>query len=262
MRFAHPRLFAPPLASRILRAGAGLLTLSLLAGAAGNVRAERYVAVYFGTSKTENSNLRIQQPSTNTDVTFHGVSWDPKSFESPPYYGYRIGFWSEKSPKWGVEMDMTHYKVYARVDRTVPVTGTVNGVPVTGTDVLGNTVQRFEISHGVNTLSLNLLYRWTGKPTPSFKHGRFQPYVGAGPSYYILHPENRVNGIPNKQRYKPAGIGWQALGGVRYGISHKVTFFAEGKYSNGLGEVETNNGGWGRAHLRTWQGLGGIQYGF
>ncbi|MBW3624788.1 MAG: outer membrane beta-barrel protein [Armatimonadetes bacterium] len=254
----------PRLASRrrFGRAGAGIAALALLAALPASARAETYFSVYFGGSRTQDSDLRVVQPSTNTDATFQNVSWGAQNFESPPYYGLKLGGYSEKSPNWGVELDFVHYKVYAKVDEVVPVSGTWNGAPVAGSERLGNRVQRFDISHGVNTLALVLLYRWLGKPTPSFPRGRLQPYVGVGPAYYIHHPENRVNGIPNRQEYKPGGLGWQAQGGVRYGVSKRLTLFTEGKYSSGEGEVRTHNDGWATTDLRTWQVAGGVQYGF
>jgi lipid A oxidase len=252
----------PAFSRRLRRAGAGLLALSLAAAASGAARAESYFSVYFGQSKTESSNLRIQNFSTNTDATFHGVGWDDHSFESPPWYGIKLGGWSESDPNWGVELDFVHYKVYARTDETVPVSGTWNGAPLAGSQRLDTHVQRFDISHGVNFIGLSVLYRLTGRPTPSFPHGRIQPYVGAGPTYYIQHPENRIDGVPNKQRYEFDGLGWQALGGVRYGVSRKVTAFVEAKYSQGRASVATAGGGSASTHLRTWHGTGGIQYGF
>lgn len=252
----------PTLYRRSRKAVTGALALVLLAGAASGARAETYFSAFLGGSKTQSSDLHVVNPGQNTDATFHNVKWEPRNFSSPPYYGWKLGGYSEKSPNWGFEIDYVHYKVYAKVNGTYPVSGTWNGSPLSGSEQLADRVQRFDISHGVNTFTFALLYRWLGKPTPSFPRGRLQPYVGIGPTYYVQHPENTVNGIPNKQEYKPDGLGWQAQGGVRYGISKKITLFTEVKYSSGQGEAQTNNGGWATTDLKTWQNATGIQYHF
>jgi outer membrane protein W len=110
--------------------------------------------------------------------------------------------------------------------------------------------------------SLNALYRIRTHPTPSFPHGRFQPYVGAGPTFYVLHPENTINGHGNAQKYKSSGVGWQALVGFHYGISRRTGIFVEGKYNSGKAKVATADGGWAETDLRTWHLEGGMRYGY
>ncbi len=61
-----------------------------------------------------------------------------------------------------------------------PAEGKWNGTPVNETAPLGSRVENFSISHGVNLLALDAIYRFNVDPTPAFPHGRLHPYVGAG----------------------------------------------------------------------------------
>lgn len=238
-------------------AAAFALGLGSLGGAA---KAESYISFYGGSSSAKDSDLHVRIPSHGINATFKDVSWRGEPFEQPPYYGYKIGQYFKSDPNWGVELDFTHYKVYANNHRTVSMSGTWNGAPLPATGQMDQYVQAFGISHGVNVFSLNLLYRLTSKGSPSFPHGRLQPFIGAGPSFYVLHPENQVDGVKNAQKYKSSGIGWQALAGVRYGLAKRTSVFVEGKYTSGDGKVGTGDGGWAETDLDAWHVTGGVQY--
>jgi opacity protein-like surface antigen len=228
---------------------------------AAPARAQVTVSAYLGGSRTHNSDLRIRHAARGTDAVFHGVGWRAEPLEAPWYYGFKVGGFLRARPNWGVELDFTHYKVFAKTDRTVRVSGTWDGAPVDESARMDARVQEFAISHGVNTLALNVLYRWpTGARTPAFPFGRVQPYVGAGPALYILHPENRVNDRPNDQKYQTSGVGWQALAGMRYGLSRRLTAFGEAKYGDGEARVDLADDGRGETRLRTWHAAFGLEY--
>lgn len=115
------------------------------------------------------------------------VEWAGKPFKAAPYYGLRFTHFYDRHPNWGAAVDFTHYKMYAKTDREVKVNGTWNGVPVDGVARMDQYVQRFEISHGVNVLSLNAIYRWLD--LGGIAGARLQPYVGAGIAHYRPHSE-------------------------------------------------------------------------
>jgi opacity protein-like surface antigen len=246
------------MASRI-SAGVSLLALGFSLCMGSGARAEGYFAFFSGTSGTKNSDVHVTQPSSNTDAVFHDVSWEARPYRSPIYYGIKIGGFSKNQPHWGAELDATHYKVYARTQESVPVSGTWNGSPIGGDQVMNNFVQHFAISHGVNTIAFNLLYRWMIHPSDSYPHGRIQPYLGGGPAYYILHEENTINNAHVHEKYKPSEVGWQAVAGVRYGVSRKFSLLLEEKYSSAEAKVDTAGGGWATTRLNTWQTAAGVQ---
>jgi len=225
--------------------------------------AEITFSLYGGQSWTLNSDLQIQQPVTGTNATFHDVSWDTKSFSAPPYYGARISYFFERWPNWGLGLDYTHDKVYGQTNQVVQVSGVINGTPINQPALMNNYVQQFQISHGVNIIGFNFYYRWTGNfASDAFPNGRLQPYVGVGPTYYILHPENTVNFIQNHEVYKESGFGYQVLGGVQYWFFRHVSLFAETKFNSGRAQVSTSLNGTATTDLDTFQLILGLSVGF
>ncbi|WNG42982.1 hypothetical protein F0U60_01895 [Archangium minus] len=83
-------------------------------------------------------------------------------------------------------LDFFHDKAYAETEKPVRVTGTRGGEPVDVTETLGSTVRGFNMSHGMNYLTLDVVHRWNACPEPGCT-GRLQPYVGAGAGLVIPH---------------------------------------------------------------------------
>lgn len=219
--------------------------------------AENIFSIYTGTSYTRDSNLHINQPATGTSIGFRDVKWDADPFKDAPYYGLRYTRFFDRSPNWGVALDFTHYKMYAQTERTVPVNGTWQGAPVNTDAPMNQYVQHFEISHGVNVLSLNGIYRFNA----DLSNGQWQPYVGAGLAYYRPHSESTVNNMAHSTGYQSSGFGYQLLGGVQYRLSKRWGVFIEAKFNSGTAEVDIADGE-AETSLRTFHALGGINYSF
>lgn len=220
--------------------------------------AETQVSLYTGTSLTRDSDLRVGQPGVGTDLTLHGVRWDARPFHPAPYYGLRVTRFLDAGSPWGVALDYTHYKMYARTDRVVQADGTFRGTAVSGPAPMSRYVQQFELSHGVNLLSVSAIYRWQEL---ALLGGRVQPYLGAGLAHYRPHSENQVGGLPHETGYAPSGLGWQALAGARYGLTDRTSLFLETKFNSGTARVDIA-GGRAETPLRTFHLLGGITVGF
>jgi len=220
--------------------------------------AETLFSAYTGTSYTRNSDLRLTQPGLATDLTLHDVHWDAHPFKPAPYYGLRVTHFYDRHPNWGAAIDYTHYKIYANTNRVVAADGTARGLPVAAAVPMDQFVQRFEISHGVNVLSLNGVYRWFDSRLAA---GRLQPYVGAGLAYYVPHAENTVGGVPFESGYRSSGFGYQLFAGAQYRMTERVALFAETKFNSGTARVDVA-GGRAETPLRTFHVLGGISYRF
>ena len=221
-------------------------------------QAETLLSAYTGTSYTRGSDLRLTQPDLGTDLTLRDVRWDAHPFKPAPYYGFRASYFDDRQPNWGAAIDYTHYKIYAKTDRVVAADGTVRGLPVAAAAPMDQFVQRFEISHGVNVLSLNGIYRWLDSRLAA---GRLQPYVGAGLAYYVPHAENTVGGAPFESGYKASGFGYQLFAGARYWMTEQVGLFAETRFNSGTAKVDIA-GGRAETPLRTFHVVGGITYRF
>lgn len=201
--------------------------------------AETLLSAYTGGSRTSASDLHIVQPALGTDFVAHGVRWSGAPFKPAPYYGLRVGWFAADDAPWGVALDFTHYKVYARTGGIVDTRGTWMRGAVTGVAPLDRYVQRFELSHGVNMLSVNAVRRWT---SPRLFSGRLQPYVGAGPAWYLPHAESVVGAVPHEASYRPAGFAVHVLAGAQYRVSDRVVLFAEGKADRGRARVDVASG--------------------
>lgn len=224
----------------------------------GAVQAEDLVSAYTGSSFTRQSDLHIARGASGSDVTFRGVDWSARPLEAAPYYGLRYTHFFSASPAWAFALDYTHYKVYAKTGRTVQVQGVWNGLALNSPAPLGNYVQQFEISHGVNMLSINSIYRWLDMTISS---GRLQPYVGAGLTRYWMHSENMVDGVFHETGYQSSGYGFQVLAGASYKITPQVYAFAEAKFNRAKANVDIADGQ-AESRLRTLHASVGVSYAF
>lgn len=247
---------------RIFHGPKAFSLLALVAAGTPACFAETTGSFYLGASHTANSDVRISQPGTGSDATFHNVSWDSESFTNPVYYGIRVSHFYEDSPDWGIGFDYTHDKVYAKTAQVVHVDGTWNGAPVNESAPMNQRVQSFSISHGVNIVALNAYHRWMSRTNDSLLCLRCQPYVGAGLTYYVLHPENTVNGQSNAEGFTGSGFGYQLLGGLHFGITQTVGVFIETKFNSGKVKVNTAGGGRGETTLNSTQLLAGVSMAF
>jgi lipid A oxidase len=205
--------------------------VSLFTLRARPAQAETRLSLYIGKSFTEDSGLRLRQPN-GTDLTFQGVSWSDQSFVMPIYYGVRVTHFLPRRPEWGVALDFFHYKVISDTNAVLPVSGARNGGPVSDTERLGDTIQRFDMTHGVNYLTLNAVHRWRLRPDPPhYPNGRLQPYVGAGVGAVIPHVEVRIGGV-SQQAYQWRGPGFQLFGGASYALSRRWSLFSEYKFTH------------------------------
>ena len=230
---------------------ARIIPIALLPAACGAVFAETRWSAYTGSSWTRDSDLRISQPALGTELTLNDVAWSARPFRPAPYYGLRVTRFL--TPHWGVALDFTHYKAYANPSGTVTAMGTWHGAPVREMAPMDRYVQRFEISHGVNLLTINALYRWP--------RGRFEPYVGAGVGTYVPHAESTVGERPHETSYRASGTAWQAFGGLHYRVTEHLGLFVEAKHDEGAVRVDVADGR-ARTRLRSWHAVAGVSWEF
>jgi lipid A oxidase len=210
----------------------GLITLAKPANAQN-----RYVSLGLGTSQTYRSDLHLKGFPPGTDVTFGGVTWRNAPLVFTPYYVVKYGGYFFKNPHLGLELDFTHNKAIARTEQDVSVTGTWKGDPIDTVEPMENKAQTVRFTNGVNVLSLMALYRFSGRDA------RLQPYVGLGPSYFIVWSRNTIDGEERYTRYWGQGFGWQAQTGIRYSIARHGALYAELKYTKGPAAGRTSGDG-------------------
>jgi hypothetical protein len=224
-------------------------------------RAELTVAVYTGTSRTDSSDLRVEQPGSRSNAEFHGVRWRARPFGAAPYYGVRISYFPARSARLGGNVDFTHYKMYAETDRLTAVQGTWNGAHVDELALMSRRVQSFELSHGVNLTSLNVDYRWLADSSSSFAQ-RWQPHIGAGVVCYLPHAEGSINGRPSGANYQFAGAGYQLFAGTEYRVFRRLSVFVESKFDNGKLDIHLAPTARVQTDVRTVHALAGVAWHF
>ncbi len=221
--------------------------------APGVAKAEFLLGIYGGISDTLDSDVDLKAPG-GTDLTLEDVPFDGESFEMPIYYGVRGTYWLNGAPSYGLMLDFTHAKAYADDDDTVDVSGTRGGVPIGGEEAVGATFDQLQFSHGLNTLTLNGLYRhplsWV------------TPYAGVGVGVSIPHVEVDVAGGSSTEEYQVGGVAAQALAGMEFSLGDRFALFAEYKFSYTPLDVDLDGGGSLETDLFTNQAMLGLSVRF
>lgn len=214
----------------------GIVSLALMPAAA---RAEFQISVYGGANTANDSDATLNTPLVAG--TFD-VDWFGDSFNKPPYWGARGTWWLTDfgQPGFGVALDFTHAKVKADLDDPA----------------LGAVFNRLEFTNGLNTLTLNGLYRM---PLSS----RFSAYAGVGAGASIPHVEVTTFANPDRTfEYQLTGPTVQALLGTSMEIAHGFSLFAEYKANYAWNEADLDEGGTLETDILTHQFAVGLSFAF
>lgn len=156
-----------------------------------------------------------------------------------PYYAYRFIHFLKRNPNIGIGIEFIHLKVFLEdMDQNLNMTGVFNGEQVDRNVRVGDYITMFNVSHGVNHLSLHLTYRWMLDKTEKIQDGRFQPYVNisAGPAIPHLEMDLVEGGSIKRVAYsyqagfKNWGIG--AGAGIRFKPWNRLGFYLEYKFTH------------------------------
>src|SRR5437879_1798144 len=125
--------------------GPGPSALVLLVACLGSgtaARAEFVVSAFGGAAFTQNNDLRLKQ-SGGTDLTFQGVSYEGRDFQSPQYYGARLSYFLPEHAHWGFGLEFIHAKIYLETGETVHVSGSRGGTPINDSERVADTINSF-----------------------------------------------------------------------------------------------------------------------
>jgi hypothetical protein len=228
--------------------------------AAGGEDGGWVVAAYLGGARTGDSPLSVSQPALGNDLTFEGVRLRSRSFDPPLYYGFRGGYFLRRAPSLGVEAEFIHLKVYSDPRQRVRVNGTRRGLPFTGEVPLGQIVQQYSISHGVNLLLFNAAARRRLGRSDDAPGGRLilNGRVGAGPT--LPHTESSVEGRRQEQ-YEVGRLAWQAAAGAEFNLWRRLYLLGEYKFTRTRQRGKVSSGT-AESLLRTHHGVFGLSYHF
>jgi hypothetical protein len=237
---------------RLTRAFLLLLFLLILPATAS---AQWYAAAYLGASHTQRADVSVDLPARGLDATFRDVEFTGESFESPQYYGYRVGRLFGGGRRIGVEFEFIHLKVFAVTGRGYVVDGTIPGEPagrpLAAMDAI---VQRYSMSHGLNYILINVVSR-----TPLVED-RVDLFLrgGAGPT--LPHSESSVLGLEQYQ-YEYAGWGVHAAAGLEWRLRGPLGALLEYKFTFSKPEITLAEEGRGEMRAASHQVAFGLAFG-
>lgn len=202
---------------------------------------ELILTAYVGQAWTLDGDLELDRGAE--ELTFQDVSWEDESFRSPIYYGLRAAWFFDSGPGWGIALDFTHIKVFLEEEEVVELSGSRGG-----RERIGDTIAELGISHGLNVVTANVLYR--GRWGPAW------PYAGVGAGLVVAHVEASLDGRWVSE-YQLDGPAVQALAGVAVDLSTLFSVFVEAKVGSVEPELDVP-GGSIRADLLTPQVVAGL----
>jgi opacity protein-like surface antigen len=218
------------------------------------------IAAFVGGAHEASSALRISQPSLDTELTFENVGFETRSFDPPLYYGFRGSYFIPRAPFLGAEAEFIHLKVFSDPQQRVRATGVHRGVPTNRELALGEIVQQYSISHGMNLLLFNVAARYGTRKTVDRPDGRliFTARAGLGPT--IPHTESNIEGQVQEQ-YEIGRLAWQLGAGAEVNLWRGLYALGEYKFTRTRqhGKIFF---GTAASLLRTHHGVFGISYRF
>jgi hypothetical protein len=140
------------------------------------------------------------------------------------------------------------------------VSGTHLGSPIDREQALGETVQRYSISHGVNLLLFNVAARHRIKTDLQSGRSRFilTSRFGVGPT--LPHTESSIDGFRQEQ-YEVGSVAFQLGGGAEARLKAGLYLLGEYKFTRTRQRGEISSGE-AESLLRTHHGVFGLSYHF
>jgi hypothetical protein len=173
-----------------------------------------------GDARTSPAGLTVLTTPDDTHLQIGAVEFADESSHSPWYYGARVTRDLERVPWLAIEAEFIHAKAISDPSQMVRVTGRMNGIPVAGTEALGKTLPRFELSHGLNVLVGNAVLHW---PIVRVKGHPFLELAGrGGAGLSIPHVEATFAG-ESTDRYQLGGLALAGSFGAEVRIARHVS---------------------------------------
>ena len=202
---------------------------------ASQAEAQWYFAGYLGANSTRPADVSLDVPAANLSMTFRDVEFDAHPFESPQYYGWRLGKLFAAGGRVGVEFEFIHLKVIGVTDANYAVDTNNGSVPFPPGAPMNAIVERYSMTHGLNFVVGNLVVR---QPLGS---GR-AAFVGrAGGGGTIPHTETTVLG-GSVDKYEAGGFGFHAAAGLDVQLNGRLSFVAEYKFTRASPDISIAGG--------------------
>jgi lipid A oxidase len=201
-----------------------VLACLFLLSVAAPASAQWYGVVYLGANKTMPADITVK--GDGYDQTFRDVDFEGRPFESPQYYGARLGRFLNDDRRLGAELEFIHLKVIANPDQ------------------LGPDVQQYRMTHGLNFLVANLTSRIPFGRS-AYGDAPFAVVSRLGAGVTIPHAETIILGVSQEQ-YEYAGLGAHAAVGVVAKLKGRLSILTEYKVTYAKPRITTAHNGTGR----------------
>jgi hypothetical protein len=218
------------------------------------------VTAYIGGAHTSSSTLTVLQPSLGNSLAFENVRLESRSLDPPLYYGLRSSYFFPRAPHFGVEAEFIHLKVFSNPQQRVRVAGVRGRVTINRELALGEIVQQYSISHGVNLLLFNGALRYVVSSNNDGPLGRLVLSARAGVGPTLPHTESSIEG-QRQEQYEVGRIGWQADGAAEVRLWKGLFAFGEYKFTRTRQNGKVFSGT-AQSLLRSHHGLVGLSYHF
>jgi lipid A oxidase len=189
---------------------------------AAPAKAEFQISVYGGLNRASDGDVTLTQPPLSGTFGVEWIGGDSTEWREP-YYGLRGTYWFTDfgMPRWGAAVDFTHAKVSADL----------------GDPAVGGTFNRLEFTNGLNSLTLNALYRMPFR-------NRFTVYAGAGAGASIPHVEvETIPSVGETYEFQLAGPVVQGLVGASVEVGYGFSLFGEYKATYSWNDTDLVGGG-------------------
>lgn len=217
-----------------------VVVVALSVAAVSPACAELALSLELGGAYLPSRDLRVEG-SDGTDVTFEDAAWSDESLQDPLWYALRLVRWRRPDAAWGVGISFTHAKAFLDPGQTRPARGEVAGRPVNGTEPVDAVLPRFGMSHGLNLLSVQALWRRLPGAGDWRERGRVVPFAAFGGGVAIPHVEARVGSVVTGE-YQLGGPVLEAALGLESPLFESVSLVLEYRLVWSDVEVELDGG--------------------
>ena len=200
------------------------VALVVILSVPARAQAQWYASAFLGANTTRPADIHVQ--GDGYDAVFPQVTFEARPFESPQYYGWRLGRFLSDERRTGVEIEFIHLKVIGNPAQLLP------------------DVQQYRMTHGLNFLVANLVSR-----TPIGRAAYGEPRVAVmariGAGITIPHAETTILG-ELKEQYEYAGPGAHASLGLDTRLVGRLSLVTEYKLTYARPKITTAHNGTGQ----------------
>ena len=225
-------------------------------------RADEFVvAAYTGPNHTQQSVLILHHPPTETDLLLHDAKWEGRPFDRPLYWGLRAAYFFGKVGSWefAPEFEFIHLKVFLKTQNRSRATGLLQGNRIQRDVRVGDIIESFNISHGVNLQLFNFVIRRGFLANREKPLGRLLVVGRLGAGFNISHFESTIPPSEHHEGYEFGGDVYHLAVGIEVPVFKGVYLLTEYKYTTTAPRGEVS-GGQAKVNLDTHHLVAGLAF--